>query len=242
MKSACRPILFSGPMVLAIIDGRKTQTRRLVKPQPKHRLVEGLGHITKGMPPEEDGRNWYDADGISAGRLVRHAFGIPGDRLWVKEKWRPAYHAVLGCCVQYAADSWYSKPKFADEDRGLRFADMCEQSGDRAEPWHSPIHMWREMSRVTLELVAVRAERLQCISEADAISEGVQTERDHYGGAAPLRVNGSVAWHRYDEQACAAVSAVESYRTLWDSINGKGSWSTNPWVWVVEFSRIGVRP
>lgn len=244
MKSACRPILFSGPMVLAIIDGRKTQTRRIVKPQPSKPYIPGAFDDDLAWP-HKNGMSYTVTNkphGPYGWAEAYCPFGKAGDRLWVKETWRPAYHAALGCCVQYAADSWYSKPKFADEDRGLRFADMCEQSGDHAEPWHSPIHMWREMSRVTLELVAVRAERLQCISEADAISEGVQTERDHYGGAAPLRVNGSVAWHRYDEQACSAVSAVESYRTLWDSINGKGSWSTNPWVWVVEFSRREVRP
>lgn len=238
-----RPIVFSGPMVRAIIEGRKTQTRMVVKPKPvgKQRVIEGLAHVTVGMDPSDDGRVWYVGDCVNPVVEVRCPYGSPGDRLWVREKWRSAWHEDLFASVQYAADSSYRKPEFDDEDEGHRFAYMCEVCNGDKEPWRSPLHMWREMSRITLEVTAVRVERLQAISHADAIAEGVQTERDHYGGDVPLMVHGSVAWHRYDEQACSAVSAVESYRTLWESINGKGSWNENPWVWVVEFKVVEVR-
>lgn len=221
-----RPILFSGPMVRAIIAGRKTQTRRPYKPSGGFPKIDGETTPTTSEQWTEYGPSRY---------------GNSGDRLWVKEGWRPAWHDDLYCTVQYAADSSYRKPEFDSEERGHRFADLCEQSGDNAEPWHPSIYMWREMSRLTLEVTGVRVERLQEISESDAIAEGVQTERDHYGGDVPLKVHGSVAWHRYDERACSAVSAVESYRTLWDSINGKTSWDANPWVWVVEFKVLEVR-
>jgi hypothetical protein len=161
-------------MVRAILEGRKTQTRRIVKPKPvgEQRVIEGLGHVTVGMYPSDDGRVWYVADCVNHGVEVRCPFGSPGDRMWVKEKWRPVWHDDLYCTVQYAADSSYRKPDFSEEDRGLRFSDLCEQSGDNAEPWHPSIYMWREMSRLTLEVTGVRVERLQAISEADAIAEG----------------------------------------------------------------------
>ena len=221
-----RPILFSGPMVRAILEGRKTQTRRIVRPRNGYPRIDG--EIT---PTSAD--QWTDFGTCPHGHV--------GDRLWVKETWRPAFHEDLYCAVQYAADSSYRKPEFDDEDRGLRFSDLCDQCGGHAEPWHPSIHMWQEMSRLTLEITGVRAERLHEISEADAIAEGVQTERDHYGGDVPLKVHGSVAWHRYDEKACSAVSAVESYRTLWESINGAGLWDANPWVWVIDFEVKEVR-
>lgn len=221
-----RPILFSGPMVRAIIEGRKTQMRRRYKPSGGFPTTDGEMTPTSAEQWTEFGPSPY---------------GSPGDRLWVREKWRPAWHEELFCAVQYAADSSYRKPEFDYEDEGHRFAYMCEVCNGDKEPWRSPLHMWREMSRLTLEVTAVRVERLHEISEADAIAEGVQTERDHYGGDVPLMVHGSVAWHRYDGAACAAVSAVESYRTLWESLNGNGSWDENPWVWVVEFKVVEVQ-
>ncbi len=217
-----RPILFSGPMVRAILEGRKTQTRRIAK---------GVHVIT--------------CDDKSGATDARCPYGVPGDLLWVKETWRPFWHPDLYCSVQYAADSSYRKPDFSDEDRGHRFADLCDRSGDNAEPWHPSIHMWRELSRLTLEVVSVRVERLQDISEADAIAEGVQTHAQRYadeyakeGTKPPEKVGGMVPWYRYDGEPCAATSARHSYQTLWDSINGKGSWNANPWVWVVEFRRV----
>lgn len=240
-----RPIMFSGEMVKAILAVRKTQTRRIVKHQHDAQFVGAAGD------DKADPRNWgwFDeagevcllADGGEGETHMRCPYGSPGDRLWVREKWRSAWHEDLFASVQYAADSSYRKPEFDDEDEGHRFAYMCEVCNGDKEPWRSPLHMWREMSRITLEVTAVRVEQLHEISEADAIAEGVQTERDHYGGDVPLKVHGSVAWHRYDGAACAAVSAVESYRTLWESINGKGAWDENPWVWVVEFNVVEAR-
>lgn len=221
-------------MVRALLDGRKTQTRRLVKPQPSFPF--GVKQIVRVLDPwHNDAFARTPAEGMGntgprlhkwhcedyAGNLVsaidiKCPYGSPGDRMWVKEKWRPVWHDDLYCTVQYAADSSYRKPDFSEEDRGLRFSDLCEQSGDNAEPWHPSIYMWREMSRLTLEVTGVRVERLQAISEADAIAEGCGSP-----------INGTLA--------------VLEYARLWDEINGKGAWAENPWVWVVEFKVPEVR-
>jgi len=179
-----RPILFSAPMVRAILEGRKTQTRRVVASQMAIEDIERMAicHPILG-DAKRVGSMKVDREMVGCmcgGELTetdivrlwcRH--GVPGDRLWVKEKWRPAWHPEMFCSVQYAADSSYHKPTITDETRGHRFADACEQSGDHAEPWHPSIHMWREFSRITLEVVSVRVQRLQEISEEDAVAEGL---------------------------------------------------------------------
>lgn len=188
-----RPILFSGPMVRAILAGRKTQTRRLVKPQPEQGIWKcGRSCLALGnAPPPPDGyERWCP-------------YGLPGDRLWVRECWRelgsgqgadgkiPTYPVPVG----YAADRGYSGP------------------------WRPSIHMPRWASRLTLEVVGVRVERLHDISEADAQAEG----------CAPMLTH-------------ADPSAREQFESLWDSINGKrATWASNPWVWVVTFRRLEAR-
>lgn len=222
-----RPIIFSGPMIRAIMEGRKTQTRRVVKPQPisrsraENRGVDGdlILSIDGGLMKlrTSRGRN-AGAAGIMVETPYPCPYGVPGDRLWVKETWRPFWHPELYCSVQYAADSSYRKPEFAEEERGHRFADLCEQSGDNAEKWHPSIHMWREMSRITLEVVSVKVERLQEISEADAMAEL---------GANP---NGTYpAEFGYHNRL---------FTGLWESIHGKGSWKLNPFVWVLSFKKV----
>ena len=212
-----RPILFSGPMVRAILDGRKTQTRRAVKPQPlqdQPELRNGIVHWPTRVATVEE----------------TCPYGQAGDVLWVREKWAKSINNTL-----YAADHG-SVERIGDGPRDV----TDEWDWDRNVPnrWKPSIHMPRASCRLRIEVVSVRVERVQEISEVDAIAEGVQSERDHYGDPAiNEKYLGTIAWHRYDEKACSAMSAVESYSTLWDSINGKGSWASNPWVWVVEFKR-----
>lgn len=175
-----RPILFSGPMVRAILNGTKTQTRRIVKPQPVH--IDGLGTV---MNPS-----------VITGNSCKH--GKPGDTLWVRETWA---HRAL----RVSGPEGYGCPVFRADD-----VDRRLPSGpyNRVDRWRPSIHMPRWASRITLQITAVRVERLQDISEEDAIAEGVE------------------------------FGAKESYRTLWDSINGAGAWDANPWVWVIEFKRV----
>lgn len=183
-----RGILFSAPMVRALLAGTKTQTRRAVK------AAEGIVHANSRSP-----------------------YGRPGDRLWVRESF----------CAYGRWEKRYNEKKQRDE---WRFIDMTRESGyfylyaadnpdvqvekgrSLTPGWHTrpALFMPRAASRILLEVVSVRVERLQAISEQDAIAEGIE------------RVAGS---------------PVDSYRSLWERINGTGGWDANPWIWVVEFRR-----
>ncbi len=198
-----RSILFSAPMVRAILTGKKTQTRRAMRYQPSSRAVN---------PPVLDasgGRfrpTWQDAGAWpNPGRLIKCPFGVPGDRLWVRETWSPILRGD-------GADGWENMIRYA--------ADGCEREvplehtgwfdARTAHGYHNrpSIHMPRWASRITLEITGVRVERLQGISDADSHAEGCAT---------------------------AATAARSHFRNLWESINGPGSWAANPWVWVIEF-------
>lgn len=203
-----RPILMSAPMVRAIHDGRKTQTRRMMKVQPPNATYElAMCVSTTGDRSREGKHHWIKRDGLhvvdSAQPYFVCPYGRTGDRLWVRETWMPGpvnddftVNGNGSGRPLYRAD-WGNVPE-----------------GSR---WNSPISMPRLASRITLEITGVRVERLQDISEADANSEG-------------LRVDLS--------KGLPAYSARQEFERLWESTNGPGSWDANPWVWVVEFKRI----
>lgn len=229
-----RPILFSGAMVRALLDGRKTQTRRVVKPQPPG----GTAYVIVDEDPFGKGAlciNSLGVDGrggpipgeIDAWRTC--PYGTIGDRLWVRETFfdnNPGERDMEQ--VYYRADG---EPDFDGE------------SITRDGPgWTPSIHMPRWASRLTLEITGVRVERVQDISEADAWAEGY----DEFDGVCgTCRGSGT---HPYGYPCrCEAgrqlrsQTALEWYRDLWDSINGKRpgcSWEANPWVWVLEFRRV----
>jgi hypothetical protein len=199
-----RPILFSGPMVKAILDGTKTQTRRIVKPQPAlTQFIDTCHYNDTGWAFWETGEG---NDGSSCTcKNLKQPFGNLGDHLWVREK-----IAVV------------DRLGFADHkaDSVLYAADPSTSQN----LWFRPsIHMPRWASRITLEVVTVRVERLQDIGEEDAKAEGVKQEQwSSIPGRASLRTQ----------------SAREAFEILWESINGPASWEANPWVWVVTFRRI----
>ena len=226
-----RPILFSGPMVRALLDGRKTQTRRIVKPQPF----------------EIDGEWWIDARKNEACRLddyVAHRIGCPpyhaGDRLWVKEsglhKRGPLFELFIHDATpdRYWASPDHRGERLTPEARGKRGAgigpaltrDQHKAMGFKARP---SIHMPRWASRLTLEITDVRVERLQDITWDDAIAEGIEPSPDDPG---LWRRYGARAW---DDQGVWMEDPCGSYETLWSDINGPDSWAANPWVWVVTF-------
>ena len=211
-----RPILFSAPMVQAILDGRKTQTRRAVKPQP-------AGEIRRGEP---DFNHWIDTKywerqnqkenrGIGT-RGFACTYGQPGDRLWVRETWMD----LQGTGIEIVTGSRERYAYGADTPRGSYGDDQRKCYGLK---WRPSIHMPRAASRITLEITSVRVERLQDISEADAQAEGVTDD-------------GSLVTDLDGKDRGGTIAA---YATLWEVINGVGSWDDNPWVWVVEFKRIG---
>lgn len=204
-----RPILFSTPMVRAILDGRKTQTRR-VAPIKKLDFRQKDDILTWFISFEKAVKRVFcsasggcfteeQARAIIASQFC--PYGQKGDRLWVRETF-----GTRGKEVFYRA----TPPLNAD---GEPYAGIAGLDGNR---WKSSIHMPRAASRITLEVTGVRVERLHGISEADAQAEGVFFAPDH----------------DYKN------SFKQGFKNIWQSINGPESWDTNPWVWVVEFKRV----
>jgi len=203
-----RPILFSGPMVNAIRDGRKTQTRRKVKPQPPF----GCSYAANGAMTHAlcfaDGpggtiASWVPPTPKSADHRLPCPYGQPGDRLWVKETFKLNAN-LAGIRVTYREGLHECQVEFGS------LPDSCQIPDDNH--WRPSLFMPRWASRILLEIAAVRVEWLQDIRDTDAINEGVPDYPDFVGD-----------------------SPVEDYRALWESINGPGSWEANPWVWVIEF-------
>lgn len=222
-----RPIMFKAEMVRAMLEGRKTQTRRPVKPQPpKH--VAGLRPYY-GQP-----NRWIDAEGSNY--EIKCPFGVPGDRLWVRETWKDFFKRTPennGC--SYLADYGYRLDLVSNEQARLNWK------------WRSAMFMPRWASRITLEIVSVRVDRVQSITEEDAIAEGVD------------------AVSMADVPRQATMSRRSDFAQLWDRLylkspkhirrrkssskptdrfdathapNSPLAWALNPWVWVVEFQQV----
>lgn len=211
-----RPIIFSAHDVRATLEGRKTQTRRIVRPQPPYECAFEVGVYN---PTKIDRRGeeypgtevfgMYSLDG-KWGRVCPYG---PGDLLWVREPWADLRGMGFGAPFAYLADSLN---RFGREDGDAR--DAREYYGVK---WRPSIHMPREASRLILRVTNVRVERVQEISEGDAIAEGWEPLSNANPGN-----GGPFAWFRYS----------------WDSIYAKRGlgWDTNPFVWVIEFEVVEV--
>lgn len=215
-----RPILFSAQMVRALIEGRKTMTRRVVKPQPPEGTIGMYVEETIDFSAKtewwyteylDNGRKWTD------GGLTKCPYGTIGDRLWVRETWAP--HPQDSSTVFYRAT--------VDAEPGIRVWDG---------PWKPSIHMPSWASRITLEITDIRVERAWDITRDDAMEEGVERV-DPYNITPDLPPGMPACWKDYVRKGWLT-SPMESFRTLWDSINSKRApWASNPWVWVIEFGR-----
>ncbi|TXH42405.1 MAG: hypothetical protein E6Q97_35750 [Desulfurellales bacterium] len=214
-----RPIMFKAEMVRAILDGKKTQTRRPIKHRHDWMIEE-----------RDDGRSWPYHPGYvygDEGDWMRCPFGVPGDRLWVKETWRPRVvhsHGLDACdCgdveIDFAAGG---ATKFvSDYDlTEVAFGWEIPKAANRGNV--SPLFMPRWASRITLEVVDVLVQRVQSIIEEDAIAEGVD------------------AVSMADVPRQATMSRRADFAQLWDRLYAKtaSAWALNPWVWVVEFRRV----
>lgn len=212
-----RPILFSAPMVRALLDGSKTQTRRIAKAKDLARASADGVELWSGFMGWQLAEAVLADQSLSTNKDTRCPHGQLGDRLWVRETHRPIFGQTCGLiAVDYLAD-----PR-----------EKWERLGDQIgtpTKWTPSIHMRREYSRIMLEVVSVRVERLNDCSEADAQAEGATL----YAPANHLSHGG---WSHDGYYVHA--SARESYERLWNAINGAGSWEANPWVWVVEFKRV----
>lgn len=212
-----RPILFSEPMVRAILDGQKTQTRRVVKPQPpefvRHSVApqELRGDPKKHPAPYFDAYNggphwcWWDEYDRQGDGWIKCPYGKLGDGLWVKETFKP--HSTFA----------HLKPSEIPDSKIFYAADNSYAPSNTK--WWPSLFMQRRFSRILLEIVSVRVERLNDCSEADALAEGSQ-----HPSLVPI--------------VGAGWSSRDMYARLWEHINGAGSWAANPWVWVVEFKRV----
>lgn len=214
-----RPILFSAPMVRAILDGRKTQTRRICKGQRELSCAQDF-------------------------RVDQCPYGQPGDRLWVREGFKPIAsgevkdgYGEVRYGHAYRADAatiWAARPTIIHDLTGQPATGPMQF---QERPWKSPIHMPRSASRITLEVTGVRVERLQQISQEDAIAEGVRPDPGMVG-------DDDIMVHEVMLALSPGLIEMNAprarYVLLWDSINNKfpNNWNANPWVWVVEFRRV----
>ncbi|HBK4816020.1 hypothetical protein [Enterobacter asburiae] len=212
-----RGMIFNDEMVRAILDGRKTQTRRIMKVQPDTPEF-GLRRIIESSIANEIGMYFWsqeDARGIKArSKQFFCPFGDVGDRIWVRETWAEAGASAPDLTLYRAnypahVPTHYENVPPAEDVR-----------------WTPSIHMPRWASRILLEITDVRVEQLKSISEEEARSEGVAQLREGF-------------WKHYQPGWTQhQLSARGSFATLWESIYGFGEWDRNPWVWVIEFKRI----
>ena len=202
-----RPILMHARSIIGILEGRKTQTRRIIK-NPPSALAELKSEHAKNICVVDGGIrcDWYA--GVFSIPL-RCPYGQPGDRLWVRETWREP-----GSCQM--PDS--SIPSFMTRSDVIYKAD--DESCDG--PWRPSIFMPRRFSRLTLEVTNIRVERVQDISIVDCIAEGIMIPHGE-----PM----------YADEPLERYSEKHAFNKLWDDTNGKGAWDRNDWVWVVEFKK-----
>ncbi len=234
-----RPILFSAPMVRALLSGKKTQTRRIAK------IDTALGREALFAPR----RNKKYAPTFllpdAADLAIEHCpYGQPGDQLWVRETWRiGAWDDHGGFWLDYCDGPRKGRRECQDVGMADKLADqnLDDLKKRNIQPtiagryewnpgasplrWRPSIHMPRWASRITLAITDVRVERLQDISAEDALSEGV----------AQL-VHDNLPVQQCGEYDAIEADPVELYQDLWDRLNGQGAWDANPWVWVVEFN------
>ncbi|HCI6631064.1 TPA: hypothetical protein NPP34_002357 [Klebsiella quasipneumoniae subsp. similipneumoniae] len=205
-----RGMIFNSEMVRAILDGRKTQTRRPVK-FPVH---------DKNLGCELAGNEL--AGELSAGNYLNSAFGKPGDRIWVRETFRVHSRATDVATLVYKAsvqNSW------TEQTHRVPVA-VCNKPAT-PEKWTPSLHMPRWASRILLEITDVRVERLNTISEEDARAEGIID-------------GGCLNCGEPEPCGCANPDpdATDAFAYLWQSIYGQENWNANPWVWVIEFKRV----
>ena len=226
-----RPIIFNGEMVRAILDGRKTQTRRVIKPQPPHEAFEHIGVDLTGL--------WcfhpvFSFDYLHLARLAYCPYGKPGDPLWVRETFAEICSVAdpYCCCdefpipkgkyhyYEYRADTGNKYPGNW-EDADPETIEMAREGGYLPR-WKPSIHMPWKASRIQLEVVKVRVERVQDITEKDAWAEGCVP---------------------FVREGVECDTAVSDFAQLWNEINEKRgfAWHENPWVWVVEFQLLEVK-
>lgn len=222
---------FNAPMVRALLAGCKTQTRRMMKPQPTRIGTTTILEYRGGL---------YQPEKLPANsNFFNHCpYGQPGDQIWVRETHALVFEVdipsgrpvgPIGTAGSPARPDWRSRYVYR-ADGEMPNVQWHHVGDSQPVRWTPDNRMPRMASRIQLEIVSVRVERLNDCSEADALAEGVKgVPCDHV---------------RYtcEEIGCCGPTATGMYAALWDQINGDGSWAANPWVWVIEFKRVPQPP
>ena len=228
-----RPILFNSEMVRAILEGRKTQTRRIAKIYDPKEYPNLKGVEVVNFRKKSYFWNCHKSHPDHISNACPH--GIFGDRLWVRETWdflpnsnpREPGKPLFGDII-YWADGEIKSYQVPDSFNPMLYG--CE----RRRP---SIYMPRWASRINLEVIGIRVEQLNVVSVVDAIAEGVEYQGTEEFGRVfkcyTSKYNGGDWYPEGKDQA-----PLFSYQSLWESINGIGSWDANPWVWVIEFRRL----
>ncbi|MEH4265722.1 hypothetical protein [Klebsiella aerogenes] len=216
-----RGMIFNGEMVRAILDGRKTQTRRIMKIQPEHSGL-GLRLVTDSKNGSDDGKYFWsssDACGLKArSKSFTCPFGVVGDRIWVRETFQGPLFDYEQMESYLEDSSKFEKPEFCQYAAdGKPAPEYYDADDNLRHGWRPSIHMPRWASRILLEITDVRVERLASVSDEDAGKEGYPADPSPFGGPMDKWL-----W----------------FRQLWDGIYPEHSFKHNPWVWVIEFKRI----
>lgn len=217
-----RPVIFGPESIRAILSGSKTQTRRVISPQPVHDERLNVWQFSASLRASEQGDYFDDKNDFPESWLNFCPYGKPCDRLWVRETWQYVGPGS-GCC-----DSCDDEALANPANHSIGNVWYRADPKDYGITWRPSIFMLRWASRITLQIESIRVERLQEISEDDAKAEGL------------------LEWKLDDMPAYEGardslhVTAVSAYASLWNSINLKRGygWSLNPWVWVVTFSQV----
>lgn len=234
-----RPIIFSTPMVQAILEGRKTQTRRIVK-MPKENITDAQWGYTIFTPDGHISFRGVHANGTYGESFVKLPYGKRGDLLWVRENhYRELKHFPAGdvVCIKYSTmhpkyehykGTHYNSilPEGVDESRGgIRVSKKdFESLKNSTGRWYPSIHMPKAAARLWLQIENIRVERLQDISEEDAKAEGV--DKAYHGFGSGKKKKDRIPNHKH------------GFYSIWWDIHGFGSWQDDPWVWVVEFKEL----
>ncbi|EOY3006910.1 ASCH domain-containing protein [Klebsiella quasipneumoniae] len=229
-----RGMIFNSEMVRAILDGRKTQTRRIMAPQP-------ADDIERGIFPNPEVIGWKSSRRHKHGSTTAHFchYGKPGDRICVRETWGVVSHAFSddGLMIDWVPDrpataihempfgnGYYSGYAIYAADGDFTWGDDDGYEDGRS-CWKPSIHMPRAASRILLEITDVRVERLNAISQEDAQAEGME-------------LTGWRPTYSDPDSGGEVMTPYDNFAELWSSIYGAENWQANPWVWVIEFKRV----
>lgn len=212
-----KPILFSGPMVRAILDGCKTQTRRVIKPEPSKHEHNTKAHFHTGEGEQDD---WTFDIGIGRWKCP---YGKQGDRLWVRETWADVTRAFQTHDCEEPKVIAFAADDAVYNTETMTFLEHRNDSGIAVRKWKPSIFLPHCFSRISLEITDVRVERLKGIPLEDAQSEGIEIEQ----------VEQSAGKQWLEQTLCHFIKG-------WDALNAKRgySWDSNPWVWVIEFKKV----